>query len=109
MEIQTNSYCPGAGLFEIGLERGGLTLQQSFEIDGVCCATQRANWGHEVYQSDITLKLANDEKPSHVKVITYPCNKYSPIAAISGTLTGDELYLHAFRHLVIKPPEVFVL
>ena len=32
---------------DIGLKAGGLTLQQSFEIDAVCCDTMRQNFTHE--------------------------------------------------------------
>jgi DNA (cytosine-5)-methyltransferase 1 len=39
--ILTNTYFSGAGLMDIGLEAGGLTLQQSFEIDALCCDTMR--------------------------------------------------------------------
>jgi DNA (cytosine-5)-methyltransferase 1 len=41
--ILTNTYFSGAGLMDIGLEFGGLTLQQSFEIDATCCETMRQN------------------------------------------------------------------
>jgi len=42
-------------------------------------------------------------------VATYPCTKYSTIADIHGTRTGDELFLHFFRHLAIRRPEVYVV
>jgi hypothetical protein len=35
--ILTNTYFSGAGLMDIGLRSGGLTLQQSFEIEALCC------------------------------------------------------------------------
>ena len=44
MSIRANSYFSGAGLMEIGLLRGGIEVQQSFEMDPKCCATQRANF-----------------------------------------------------------------
>ena len=37
----TNSYFSGAGLMDLGLDRGGLHLQQSFELDARCVATAR--------------------------------------------------------------------
>lgn len=40
---------------------------------------------------------------------TYPCNKYSNIADISGTRTGDDLFLHYFRHIALRKPEVYVV
>ena len=94
---------------DIGLEAGGLTLQQSFEIDRVCCETMRQNFSHEVFQSDITQKLVYAEKECHVMVATYPCTKYSPIGDIHGVRTGDDLFLHFFRHVAIRKPELYVV
>lgn len=92
-----------------GLRRSGVTIQQSFEIDPVCCATLQANFTHEICQGDFRQKLVADEKHSHVMVAAYPCNRYSGIADISGTRTGDDLYLHYFRHVAIRRPEMYVL
>src|ERR1043166_4747757 len=94
---------------DLGLSLGGMTIQQSFELDEACCNTLRLNFNHEVVQSDITRKLVAGEKPCHVMVATYPCTKYSPIADISGTRTGDDLFLHFFRHLAMRLPEVYVV
>ena len=94
MQILANTYFSGAGLMDIGLQSGGLTLQQSFEIEAVWCETQRRNFSHEVVQCDITKKLVQSEKECHVMVATYPCTKYSPIADIHGVRTGDDLFLH---------------
>jgi DNA (cytosine-5)-methyltransferase 1 len=107
--ILTNTYFSGAGLMDIGLESGGLTLQQSFEIDATCCETMRQNFSHEVVQCDITQKLVQSEKECHVMVATYPCTKYSPIADIHGVRTGDDLFLHFFRHVAIRRPELYVV
>jgi DNA (cytosine-5)-methyltransferase 1 len=107
--ILTNTYFSGAGLMDIGLQSGGLTLEQSFEIEPVCCDTMRRNFDHEVVQCDITKKLVSEEKECHVMVATYPCTKYSPIADIHGVRTGDDLFLHFFRHVAIRQPEVYVV
>ena len=107
--ILTNTYFSGAGLMDIGLKAGGLTLQQSFEIDAVCCATMRENFSHEVVQCDITKKLVLADKDCHVMVATYPCTKYSPIGDIHGVRTGDDLFLHFFRHVAIRRPELYVV
>lgn len=64
--ILTNTYFSGAGLMDIGLKAGGLTLQQSFEIEALCCDTMRRNCAHEVVQCDITKKLVSSEKECHV-------------------------------------------
>ena len=94
---------------DLGLSLGGLTVQQSFEIDTKCCATLRENFDHEVTECDVTKKLVEAEKPCDVMVATYPCTKYSTIADIHGTRTGDELFLHFFRHVAIKRPEVYAI
>jgi len=94
---------------DIGLEAGGLTLQQSFEIDSVCCDTMRRNFSHEVVQCDITKKLVLADKDCQVMVATYPCTKYSPIGDIHGVRTGDDLFLHFFRHVAIRRPELYVV
>ena len=107
--ILTNTYFSGAGLMDIGLKAGGLTLQQSFEIDSVCCDTMRRNFSHEVVQCDITKKLVLTDKDCHVMVATYPCTKYSPIGDIHGVRTGDDLFLHFFRHVAIRRPELYVV
>jgi DNA (cytosine-5)-methyltransferase 1 len=103
-----NSYFSGAGLFDLGLQRGGVRIQQSFELDAACCATLRLNFGHEVVESDLTKELAKRSRPCDFMAFTYPCTKYSPIADIHGARTGDELYLHALRQTVLQRPEVYV-
>lgn len=107
--ILANTFFSGAGLMDIGLEQGGVTVQQSFELDETCCDTQRKNFKHEVIRCDLAQKLVAAEKPCHVRVFTYPCTRYSTIADIHGCRTGDELYLHALRHMAIDPPEMYVL
>ncbi len=109
MKIAANSYFSGAGLMDLGLERGGVAVQQSFEIDAVCCETLRRNFSHNVVACDVRSKLVKQERPCDVMVATYPCTKYSPIADIHGTRTGDDLFLHFFRHVAIQRPELYVV
>lgn len=94
---------------DLGLSLAGIEIQQSFEIDPICCETLKANFKHEVVQCDMEQKLVEKEKPCDAMVATYPCTKYSPIADIHGTRTGDSLYLHFFRHVAIKRPEIYGL
>ena len=108
-DILTNSYFSGAGLMDIGLKAGGLTLQQSFEIDAVCTDTMLQNFTHDIVQCDITEKLVLSDKDCHVMVATYPCTRYSPIGDIHGVRTGDNLFLHFFRHVAIRKPEVYAV
>ncbi len=57
----------------------------------------------------ITQKLVQSEKECHVMVATYPCTKYAPIADIHGVRTGVDLFLHFFRHVAIRRPELYVV
>jgi DNA (cytosine-5)-methyltransferase 1 len=109
MSIATNTYFSGAGLMDLGLQLGGLCVQQSFEIDPDCCNTLRSNFSHQIIQCDMREKLICAELPCDVMVATYPCDRYSAIGHIHGVCTGDELYLHFFRHLAIARPEVYAL
>jgi DNA (cytosine-5)-methyltransferase 1 len=104
-----NSYFSGAGLMDIGLIQAGLRIAQSFELDATCCAVQRENLGGEVIECDIAKKLALDEQDCDAMVFTYPCTKYSTIGDIHGVRTGDELFLHALRHMALKRPEMYVV
>jgi DNA (cytosine-5)-methyltransferase 1 len=108
-QITLNSYFSGAGLMDIGLIEAGLHIAQSFELDEACCRVQRENLGGEVIECDIAKKLALDEQDCDAMVFTYPCTKYSPIGDIHGVRTGDELFLHALRHLALKRPEMYVV
>lgn len=105
-----DSFFTGGGLIDIGLERGGVHVQQAFEVDPVCCATLRRNFpGKEVVEGDLTRTMAKQVKPAHVGVFTYPCTKYSTIADIHGARTGDELYLHALRLMVLRKFDAYLV
>ena len=103
------SYFSGAGLFDIGFNQAGINISESFEIDAECCKVQRKNFNHKVTQIDLSQKLVASDMETDVMIFTYPCTKYSAIADIHGTRTGDELFLHAFRHMAIVQPEIFII
>lgn len=92
-----------------GLKRSGISIGQAFEIDSLACRTYRANHGNHVVECDLAKKMVLEQDTCHGMVFTYPCNKYSSIADIHGTRTGDELYLHALRHLAIARPEFYLV
>lgn len=104
-----NSYFSGAGLLDIGLLQAGIEINKSYEIDKSCCEVQRNNFNHETVESDLANKLVGSDNEADAMFFTYPCTKYSNIADIHGTRTGDELFLHAFRHMAIAQPEIFVI
>lgn len=106
---EIDSYFSGAGGLDLGLTQSGCRVVRSLEYDKVCCQTLRQNFNHLVREADITKEVVLDSIAGDVMAFTYPCTKYSTIADIHGARTGDELYLHAFRHLALRKPEAFVL
>ena len=108
-DIVLNSYFAGAGLMDIGLMQAGLRIGQAFEIDPDACKSYRHNLGDHITQCDITAELVLEQKDCDGMVFTYPCTKYSAIADIHQTRTGDDLFLHALRHLAIARPEIYTV
>tara|TARA_R110002096_G_scaffold54712_3_gene140994 strand:- start:7 stop:882 length:876 start_codon:yes stop_codon:yes gene_type:complete len=109
MSPRVNSYFSGAGLFDIGLMNAGIEINQSFELDKCACDVQRHNLKHQVIETDIASKLVESDSNAEAYIFTYPCTKYSAIADIHGTRTGDELFLHALRHIAIAKPEIYAI
>ncbi len=107
--VSVNSYFCGAGLMDIGLLNAGINISQSFELDKAACKTYRYNIGSHVKQVDISEELVLEQNSCDGMVFTYPCTRYSTIADIHKTRTGDELFLHALRHLAIARPEFYVV
>lgn len=94
---------------DIGLMNAGIEINQAFELDKDACKTYRQNIGNHIVEGDLTQQLVLEQDTSHGMVFTYPCTKYSTIADIHQTRTGDELFLHALRHLAIARPEFYIV
>ncbi|QOV53584.1 DNA cytosine methyltransferase [Serratia marcescens] len=109
MNVTVNSYFCGAGLMDIGLIDAGIKVNQAFELDGDACKTYRHNLGDHVKQCDISQELVFEQDTCDGMVFTYPCTKYSTIGDIHGVRTGDDLFLHALRHLALAKPEFYVI
>lgn len=107
--IALNSYFSGGGLFDIGLLMAGLDIAQSFELNPIAARVQRENLKHIVTECDLSQKLVSDEHYCDWMAFTYPCTRYSPIGDIHGVRTGDEMFLHALRHLALKQPEGYTI
>jgi DNA (cytosine-5)-methyltransferase 1 len=107
--ITANSYFSGIGMLDLGLMQAGIIISSAFEMDSSACKTYRANHQHKLVQCDLTQQLVMEQDSCDLMAFTYPCTKYSPIADIHGTRTGDELFLHALRHLAIARPEGYVV
>lgn len=109
MKIRAKSYFSGAGGMDLGMINAGIEIIESFEIDKKCCETLRKNFNHKVNECDISQITVLDQEEADVFIGTFPCTRYSSIADISGTRTGDDLFLHFFRHVAIAQPEIYVV
>lgn len=107
--ITAKSYFSGAGGMDYGLREAGIEIIRSYELDSTCCDTLRQNFSHEIHQEDIEKITVLDQPKSDVIVGTFPCTRYSTISDVSGTRTGDNLFLHFFRHIALERPEVYVV
>ncbi|TDO21922.1 DNA cytosine methyltransferase [Pedobacter duraquae] len=105
-------YFSGAAGMELGLQAAGVTMIQSLDLDANAIECLKLNphyIDHKVLHQDIKDITVLSQDRSDILVGTYPCTKYSTIANISGTRTGDDLFLHFLRHVAIEQPEVYVL
>lgn len=109
MRLTAKSYFSGAGGMDLGMSEAGIDVIESFEIDQKCCETLRKNFSHKVNECDITKITVLDQQDADVYIGTFPCTKYSTAADINGTRTGDELFLHFFRHVALVKPECYVV
>lgn len=109
MNLIAKSYFSGAGGMDLGMIESGINIIQSYEIDTICCETLRNNFNHEVIEADVTKITVLDQPEANIYAGTFPCTRYSTIADIHGTRTGDDLFLHFFRHIALAKPEVYVV
>ncbi|MES2777630.1 MAG: DNA cytosine methyltransferase [Bacteroidota bacterium] len=105
-------YFSGCGGMELGLIQAGVNIVQSLDLDpeATDCMTMNSHYfSHSILTTDIKDKTVLEQPSTDIIVGTYPCTKYSPIADIHGTRTGDDLFLHFFRHIAIEKPEMYVV
>lgn len=105
-------YFSGCGGMEIGLQQAGVQLIQSLDLDISAVQSMAANphyFNHAILHKDIKDLTVLEQPSTDIIVGTYPCTKYSPIADIHGTRTGDDLFLHFFRHIAIELPEMYIV
>ena len=107
--ITAKSYFSGAGGMDLGVQEAGIEIKESYEIDEKCCKTLSQNLHHKVNQADITKITVLDQQDADVYIGTFPCTKYSTAGDIHGTRTGDDLFLHFFRHIALAEPEMYVV
>lgn len=105
-------YFSGAGGMELGLQLAGVNVMQSVDLDKDatdCMGKNPHYFSHKVILGDVTQMTVLDQPKSDVIVGTYPCTKYSAIADIHKARTGDDLFLHFLRHIVLEKPEMYVV
>ena len=105
-------YFSGCGGMEIGVMMAGVKVIQSLDLDPEATHCMKLNshyFAHAVLTADIKDKTVLEQPKSDIIIGTYPCTKYSPIADIHGTRTGDDLFLHFFRHIAIEKPEMYIV
>lgn len=105
-------YFSGCGGMELGMLQAGVNIIQSLDLDIEASACMKMNshyFSHTILTADIKDKTVLEQPQSDIIIGTYPCTKYSPIADIHGTRTGDDLFLHFFRHIAIEKPEMYVV
>lgn len=105
-------YFSGCGGMELGIQFAGVELIQSLDLDKTatdCMKLNRHYFSHSILNADIKDKTVLEQPLTDIIIGTYPCTKYSPIADIHGTRTGDDLFLHFFRHIAIEQPEMYIV
>lgn len=107
--IYAKSYFSGAGGMDLGLVEAGIKITDSYEIDHKAAETLRQNLNHKVHETDITKITVLDQGATDIMIGTFPCTKYSTAADINGTRTGDDLFLHFFRHIALAQPEMYIV
>src|SRR5258705_12673560 len=105
-------YFSGCGGMELGVMQAGVDVIQSLDLDPEatnCMKLNRHYFSHSVLNVDIKDKTVLEQPKTDIIIGTYPCTKYSPIADLHGTRTGDDLFLHFFRHIAIERPEMYIV
>ncbi len=105
-------YFSGCGGMEIGIMQAGVNVIQSLDLDPEATHCMKMNshyFSHAILTADIKDKTVLDQPKTDIIIGTYPCTKYSPIADIHDTRTGDDLFLHFFRHIAIEKPEMYIV
>lgn len=105
-------YFSGCGGMELGAMQAGIKIIQSLDLaqDATDCMKMNCHFfEHDILTADIKDKTVLEQPKTDIIIGTYPCTKYSPIADIHGTRTGDDLFLHFFRHIAIEKPEMYIV
>ena len=105
-------YFSGCGGMEIGIMQAGVNVVQSLDLDLEATNCMKLNshyFSHTILNLDIKDITVLEQPATDIIIGTYPCTKYSAIADIHDTRTGDDLFLHFFRHIAIERPEMYIV
>ena len=105
-------YFSGCGGLELGVIQAGIKVIQSLELDTEAVSCMKANhhyFSHPILTTDIKAITVLEQQTTDIILGAYPCTKYSAIADIHRTRTGDDLFLHFFRHIAIEQPEMYIV
>lgn len=97
---------------ELGIMQAGIKIIQSLDLDQEATHCLKINshyFPHAIITADIKDKTVLEQPKTDIIIGTYPCTKYSSIADIHSTRTGDDLFLHFFRHIAIEKPEMYIV
>jgi len=97
---------------DLGMTLAGVNVIQSIDNDPKATDCMKLNpqyFDHSILNDDITQKTVLSQADADMMIFTYPCTKYSAIADIHGCRTGDDLFLHALRHIALKQPEMYIV
>lgn len=92
--------------------QSGVNVIQSLDLDLAATTCMKINshyFSHSILTADIKDKTVLEQPQTDIVIGTYPCTKYSAIADIHGARTGDDLFLHFFRHITIERPEMYIV
>lgn len=107
------SFFSGAGGLDLGMTLSGVQVLKSLDLDpkaSKCMSDNSHYFPHEVINGNIEEQMALENSiGTDIILGTWPCKKYSTTANVHGTRTGDHLYLHFFRMLALKQPEMYVV
>jgi DNA (cytosine-5)-methyltransferase 1 len=88
-------YFSGCGGMELGILQAGIKVIQSLDLDREatnCMERNKHYFSHTILNVDIKEKTVLEQPSTDIIIGTYPCTKYSPIADIHGTRTGDACF-----------------
>ena len=84
MRPTAKGYFSGCGGMEIGMMQAGVDIIQSLDIDKDSVDCMKSNpgyFGHNILHKDIKDITVNEQPKTDIIIGTYPCTKYSAIAA----------------------------